>query len=158
MTRSNAREIAVHLTFAMDYTGQEPKELLGDRFDKAYYNGLAEETDVYADRPNQKQLDYIRNVINGIYEKREELDGFISQYSVGWNLSRISRLAKSIMRVAMYESLYVEDVPMGVAINEAVNLAKKYEDENTIPFINGILGSFSRREKAEQPAEEPAAE
>lgn len=158
MTRSNAREIAVHLTFAMDYTGQEPAELLGDRFDKEYYVGLAEESDVYSDRPNQKQLDYIRTVINGIYEKREELDAFISRYSVGWNLSRISRLAKSIMRVAMFESLYVEDVPMGVAINEAVNLAKKYEDESTIPFINGILGSFSRRDKTETSAQEPAAE
>ncbi len=158
MTRSNAREIAVHLIFAMDYSGQPPKELIGERFEKEYYACLAEETAVYAERPNQKQLDYIHNVVYGVTEKLGELDGCIETYSVGWNLSRISRLAKCIMRVAMYESLYVDDVPTGVAINEAINLAKKYEDENTIGFINGILGSFSRREQTPAPQNEEAEE
>ncbi len=155
MTRSNAREIAVHLLFAMDYTGQAPQELMGEWFDRDYYAGLAQETAVYAERPNQKQLGYIKTVLLGVTERREELDGYISEYAVGWNLSRISRLAKCIMRVAMYESLYVDDVPTGVAVNEAVELAKKYEEENTIPFINGILGSFSRRGASDRPVDAP---
>ncbi len=161
MTRSNAREIAVHLLFAESFTGQAPKELIDAWFDRAYYDRLAEETAIYAERPNRKQLDYISTVVSGVTEKKEELDGYIAAYSVGWNLSRISSLAKCIMRVAMYESLYVDDVPTGVAINEAVVLAKKYEDESTIPFINGILGSFSRHasEAAQtEPAEQPERE
>jgi N utilization substance protein B len=158
MTRSNAREIAVHLLFAMDYTGQTPQELVGEWFDKEYYSSLETETAVYAERPNQKQLNYIKAVLTGVTERREELDGYIAEYAVGWNLSRISRLAKCIMRVAMYESLYIDDVPTGVAINEAVELAKKYEEESTIPFINGILGSFSRRDTQKAAAEAEEAE
>ena len=157
MTRSNAREIAVHLLYAMDYSGQSPDEIMAASFDRDYYAHLAAETDVYAERPNLKQREYIRAVLTGVTERRDELDGYISEYAVGWNLSRISRLAKCIMRVAMYESLYVDDVPTGVAINEAVQLARKYEDEAAVPFINGILGSFSRRgAQAAEPADEPA--
>ena len=59
------------------------------------------------------------------------------------------------MRVAMYESLYMDDVPTGVAMNEAVQLARKYEDEAAVPFINGILGSFSRRGEKAETAETP---
>ena len=157
MTRSNAREIAVHLLYAMDYSGQSPDEIMAASFDRDYYAHLAAETDVYAERPNLKQREYIRAVLMGVTERKDELDGYISEYAVGWNLSRISRLAKCIIRVAMYESLYVDDVPTGVAINEAVQLARKYEDEAAVPFINGILGSFSRRgAQAAEPADEPA--
>lgn len=156
MTRSNAREIAVHLLYAMDYSGSAPDELMALSFEKEYYAQLASESDVYAERPNLKQRDYIRAVLMGVQAHREELDGYISQFSVGWDISRISRLAKCIMRVAMFESLYLDDVPTGVAMNEAVKLARKYEDDSVVPFINGILGSFSRREDTSAQPEEAA--
>ena len=68
----------------------------------------------------------------------------IQKYSIGWDVSRISRLARSIMQLAIYEILYVEDVPTGVAVSEAVRLAKKYDGDDTGSFVNGILGSFAR--------------
>ena len=75
-----------------------------------------------------------------------ELDGYIEKYAIGWKFSRIDRVAAAIMRVAMYEILYMPDIPNAAAINEAVEIAKGYEDPNTVSFINGILGSFLREE------------
>ncbi len=146
MTRSNAREIVLHLILDMDYTKDPSSEVVETRLEKEYYATLQEENDVYSERPNQKQLDYIRAVSAGIQEKEEELKEFISRYAIRWNVNRISRLARAILMLAMYEVLYVEDVPTSVAVNEALVLAKKYETEETASFINGILGAFVRGE------------
>ena len=149
MTRSNAREIVLHLILDMDYTRDPSAEVVETRLEKEYYATLQEENDVYTERPNQKQLDYIRAVSAGIQEKEEELREFIARYSVRWNVNRISRLARAILMLGMYEVLYVEDVPTSVAVNEAVKLAKKYETEEIAGFINGILGAFVRGENKE---------
>lgn len=76
--------------------------------------------------------------------RSEELDGIITTHSVGWKLNRISRYIKAAMRLAIYEALYVEDVPVGVAINECVNLTRKYENDDVVSFVNGILRNFAR--------------
>ena len=149
MTRSAAREIAVHLIYAVRCTGEPAQEVLDRRFDEAYYPQLSDENEVYAEKPGAKQQAYIRKVVTGVCEKREELEGYLRQYSIGWNVNRISRLARAAMELAMYEALYVEDVPMNVAINEAVKLAQKYEEPETVAFVNGILGAFSRDRKPE---------
>lgn len=143
MTRTNAREIAAHMLYAMEYTGQPTEQMITERLEPAYYRGLAQESAVYAERPSKKQLAYIRNVVNGVIEKQTELNQIIAQYAIGWNLNRISRLARTFMRIALYECLYLEDIPNGVAINEAVKLTKSYDDE-AARFVNGILGSFIR--------------
>ncbi len=70
----------------------------------------------------------------------------IEKYARGWRLERISRVAAAIMRCAMCEILYMDDVPNAAAINEAVELAKGYEEPETVAFINGVLGSFVRGE------------
>ena len=75
-----------------------------------------------------------------------ELDSYIAKYAKGWSFDRIPLVASAIMRVAMYESLYRSDIPTRVAVNEAVEIAKKYETPETVKFINGILGSFVRGE------------
>ena len=75
-------------------------------------------------------------------EHAAELDGYIAKYAKDWKFSRIPLVASAIMRVAMYEILYMQDIPNGAAINEAVEIAKKYETPETVKFINGILGSF----------------
>ena len=82
-------------------------------------------------------------------EHAAELDGYIEKYARGWRFERISLVASAIMRVAMYEILYMPDIPAGVAINEAVEIAKKYEEPETVRFLNGILGSFAREEVKE---------
>ena len=87
--------------------------------------------------------------IPGVAEHAAELDAYIEQYAKGWRFERISLVASAIMRVAMYEILYMPDIPNGVSINEAVEIAKKYETPETVKFINGILGSFVRQEISE---------
>lgn len=144
MTRTNARELVVHLIYEMNTTGAGADEALAIRFAENYYPTLAEENELYGEKPKQKQLEYIRQTAAGVAEKREELDGFIRQYAIGWRLERISRLARAIMELAIYEILYVEDVPTGAAISEAVELARRYEDEDVVSFVNGVLGSFAR--------------
>ncbi len=82
--------------------------------------------------------------MTGVTKRRAEFDGYIEKYSKGWKLVRISKITASILRAAMYEILYMDDVPPAAAINEAVELAKGYEEPETVAFINGILGSFMK--------------
>ena len=144
MTRANARELAVHLIYGRDFTGEEPQQVVSIRLDKEYYSKLSAENEVYAERPNRAQLAYIDNVVAGVANRQEELNATIQKFSIGWDVTRISRLARSVMQLAIYEILYVEDVPSGVAVSEAVRLAKKYDGNDTGSFVNGILGAFAR--------------
>ena len=144
MTRSNAREIAVHLIYAVRCSEEPVEDVLSGRFDEEYYALLADESEVYSDKPGTKQKTYISNVVRGVIDRTQELEGYLAKYSIGWNVNRISSLAKAIMELAMYETLYVDDVPKNVAIHEAVLLAQKYEEEETAAFVNGVLGSFAR--------------
>ncbi len=144
MTRGNARELAIHLIYGREFTGEEPEQVVATRLDKEYYNALSQENDVYSDRPSRAQLGYIDTVVSGVANRMEDLNAEISKYSIGWDISRISRLTRCILQLAIFEILYVEDVPTGVAVSEAVRIAKKYDGDDTGAFVNGILGSFAR--------------
>lgn len=144
MTRANARELAVHLIYGREFTGEEPEAVVEARLRKEYYDKLATENDIYTERPGKAQLSYIDGVVSGVANRIEDLNEQIQKYSIGWDVSRISRLARAILQLAIYEILYLDDVPTGVAISEAVRLAKKYDGDDTGAFVNGILGSFSR--------------
>ena len=144
MTRANARELAVHLIYSRNFTGEEPRQEVSLRLEKEYYQLLSEENDVYSQRPNSFQLSYIDTVVSGVANREEELNALIQKYSIGWDITRISRLARSIMQLALFEIQFVSDVPTGVAVSEAVRLAKKYDGSDTSSFVNGILGSYAR--------------
>lgn len=144
MTRANARELAVHLIYGREFTGEEPEAVVAARLDKSYYSLLAEENEVYSDRPSKAQTQYLDCVVSGVANRCEELNAHIQKYAIGWDISRISRLTRAIMQLAIFEILYVDDVPTGVAISEAVRLAKMYDGDDTGSFVNGILGSFAR--------------
>ena len=144
MTRGNARELAVHLIYSRNFTGEEPIEVVNARLEKDYYSLLAEENDVYADRPSRVQRAYLDTVTAGVASREEDLNATIQKFSIGWDVKRISRLTRCVMQLAMFETLYVDDVPAGVAVSEAVRLAKKYDGDDTGSFVNGILGSFVR--------------
>ena len=148
MTRGNARELAVHLIYGREFTGEEPEQVVSTRLDKEYYSKLSGENDVYSDRPSKQQLRYIDSVVSGVANRTEDLNSQIQKYAIGWDVSRISRLTRCVLQLAIYEILYVEDVPTGVAISEAVRLAKKYDGDDTGAFVNGILGSFARAREA----------
>ncbi len=144
MTRANARELAVHLIYGREFTGEEPEQIVNARLDKEYYQKLAQENDIYSDRPSGAQVRYLDTVVTGVANRAQELNDQISKFSIGWDVSRISRLTRCVMQLAIFEILYMEDVPTGVAISEAVRLAKKYDGDDTGSFVNGILGSFAR--------------
>ena len=89
--------------------------------------------------------EYIESVVSGVAAKKEELDALISESAQKWRLERLSMTSLSIMRLAAYEMLYVDDVPFSVAINEAVELAKKYDHDKAPKFINGILNAVAEK-------------
>ncbi len=138
------------MIYAQGFTGDEPERVIADRLEKEYYQKLAQENDVYQDRPSRAQLGYIDGVVTGVANRQEELNALIQQFSIGWDVSRISRLARTIMQLAIYEVQNVEDVPVGVAVSEAVRLAKKYDGDDTGSFVNGILGSYARSLNTEE--------
>ena len=150
MTRANARELAVHLIYSRNFTGDEPAQVVATRLEKEYYSTLSQENQVYTERPISAQVAYLDHVVSGVANREEELNANIQRFSIGWDVSRISRLTRSIMQLAMFEILYVDDVPTGVAISEAVRLSKMYDGDDTGAFVNGILGSFARSLTAPQ--------
>lgn len=161
MLRNTAREIAVHLAYELIFTALPVEELLESRLNAERFAELAGEDELYREAPDQLQRDYITRLVTGVAEHAAELDGYIAKYARGWKFSRIPLVASAIMRVAMYEILYMPEIPNGAAINEAVEIAKHYETRETVKFINGILGSFARQELPDEtgrPAGEGAAE
>lgn len=156
MTRTNAREIAVHFAFELGFSTVSARELLDAYFNRETFALLGEEEPLYAEFPNEKQQKYITELVTGVSLHGAELDSYIEKYAIGWKFSRIDRVAAAIMRVAMYEMLYMPDIPNAAAINEAVEIAKGYEEPEVISFINGILGSFLRNEMPPEAAA-PAA-
>ena len=144
MTRGNARELAVHLIYAREFTGDEPEMVIATRLEKEYYNQLSGENPVYEDRPSHTQRAYIDRVVTGVANRIEELNEVISQYSIDWDIKRISKLTRAVMQLAIFEIQNVEDVPTGVAISEAVRIVKLYDGDDAGAFVNGILGSFAR--------------
>ncbi len=157
MTRSIAREIAVHLSFELGFSNLSAEELLDRSLTRERFETLRDEEPLYAEFPNEKQRQYISALVQGVCGHGPELDSYISKYAIGWTFSRISRMAAAVMRVAMYEILYMPDIPPAAAINEAVEIAKHYETPETVSFINGILGAFMRGELPPERVNQPAA-
>lgn len=143
MSRKAAREVAVHIVYDYGFNNEIGEESLQHFLSDEFAESIATDTDIYSQVGKAQHL-YIANIVNGVAEKRDEIDELIRKYSVGWNLNRISRIAMAIMRVAVFESKYEDDVSEKIAINEAVEIAKKYDTAETVSFINGILGSIVR--------------
>ncbi|MEA4870326.1 hypothetical protein SDC9_139870 [bioreactor metagenome] len=132
MSRTTAREVAMMMHFSNLLGGEDTPEHVCE---KAETLGTLDEED----------LVYVSQMLEGVCARSEELDEIIGRYSKDWAIERIARVDLSILRVAIYEMLYRrEDVPTGAAINEAVELAKRYGGERSYAFINGILGSVAK--------------
>ncbi len=128
-TRSEARDAAFTQVFQMSLHEDDMDVIMNELLEA---------------RPEcETNLGYIRMIIDGVREHREELVGLISEnLKKGWSVSRISKVSLAILKLAVFEMKYVEDVPAKVAINEAIELAKRYGDEKDPVFINGVLGSI----------------
>ncbi len=145
MTRTAAREIAVGLVYNYDFF-QDVDELLSERFSPEFYERLADEDVLYEKPPDAAQTEYLTRVFRGVVEHMAELDGYIERLSIDWKFGRLPRVALAIMRISMFEVLYMDDIPTGASISEAVEISKKYEPREVTAFINGILGTFARTE------------
>lgn len=128
MTRKQAREEAFILIFEKEFNDNSIEDIL---------ETAAEARDLVPD-------DYINRVFKGVYDSLGELDSLISESSVGWSITRISKTALCIMRLAIFEMKYIEEIPVSVSINEAVELCKKYATENDASFVNGILSTVAK--------------
>lgn len=109
------------------------------------FNAISDDDGISLYSENVEEVgEYAKEVYRGVLEHKEELDEIIALFSNGWKLNRIPKVNLSILRLAVYEMKYNNDVPDSIAINEAVELAKKYSGKEDSAFINGILGAYSR--------------
>ncbi|MFT8889344.1 transcription antitermination factor NusB [Ethanoligenens sp.] len=134
MTRREAREQALCLVFE----GLFKEENVDEIMDLAV---LAREEflpDAFAEE-----------LAGGVYTHKDDIDRKIEQYAIGWTKDRLPRVVLTVLRIAFYELLYSKETPDSIAINEAVELAKKYGGDGDSSYINGILGAFVRAEKAD---------
>lgn len=92
---------------------------------------------------SQKDMEYISKKSSSIIEKLDEIDAMINKQAKGWTTQRMGKVDLAILRLAVYEIMFDDDVPMGVAINEAVELAKRFGQEESSGFVNGILAKFA---------------
>ena len=128
MKRKLAREEAFILIFEKNFNNESVEDILQ----------LANEV------RDLKPDDYIKTVFIGVYENLETLDNIISENAIGWNISRISKTALSVLRLSIFEIKFIEDIPVSVSINEAVELCKKYATKEDASFVNGILSTVAK--------------
>lgn len=127
MNRVKSREYLLQLAYQMEITSETALET---------FNSFMENEDISKD---DLDLAYIKLGLLGIEENKEKLDSLIESQLVKWKLNRISKVNLSILRISTYEILFAEDVPGKVSINEAIELCKKYSDNKSVSFINGVL-------------------
>lgn len=132
MSRREARELAFKIIYAID---------MGK-------NTIQDAADIAITKPmDEKQRQFIINRAQGVVSNFEKIDNVINKYSSNWDVCRMASTDRNILRLAVYEILYCDDVPLSVSINEAVELSKKYCNVDSYKFINGILGSVSKEKK-----------
>lgn len=139
MSRSLAREVAMKLTYSRLLGGEDTPAAVLEK------SGVAEPLD-------EKDAAFAEELARGVEAHAGELDAIVASHAIDWTIDRIARVDLSILRVAIYEMLYRDDVPCGAAINEAVELAKRFGGEKSFAFINGILGVVAR-ERCTTPVE-----
>jgi N utilization substance protein B len=147
MTRKRSREFAVQIIFSLGFDDKsELKEFLDVRLSDEFFSRLSGVDELFNSMPDDEERAYITRLVTGVFEHDAELDGYIEKYAVGWRFGRLPRIAVAIMRVCMFEVLYMHEIPPKASMNEAVEIAKKYETAEVAAFINGIIGSFYKDE------------
>lgn len=130
MGRKQAREGAMKILYQMEINEDFSDEALDIYFNNFSYDELEKE--------------YILDAMIKIKDNLDSIDKYIESHSEGWNLNRLAKIDLAVLRIAVYEILYREDIPIEVSINEAIEIVKKYSTEESFKFINGVLGGFVR--------------
>lgn len=135
MTRKEARRTAFCLLFESGFKADEK---------------AVEIYDISSDNREIENDLYVREVFFGVLENLEEIDALIGKHSHGWKPDRISRVSKTILRIAVYEMTKMSNIPSVVSINEALEICKEYDEEKARPFVNGVLNSVKDDFKKDQ--------
>ncbi len=127
-TRRQARELAMQALFYMDIRKDASEETL-ENFCGCFCT-------------SKKSRPFFRKLVNGVLGTKDQIDALVERYSQNWNISRMSCVDRNVMRIAVYEMLYCDDIPPKVSINEAVDIGKKFGTHDSGAFINGIMDSI----------------
>lgn len=138
MSRKNARIGQMQVLYQMDLVDDYSVESLNEFLGNFSFKKAGEKEEVYF---NKEEVQYIKNTVPVAVENLDTIDKYIDSHLQGWTINRLSKVDKSILRIAVYEFIF-SDIPASVSINEAVEIAKVYAGENSPKFINGILGSI----------------
>jgi len=133
MNRKQAREHVLKILFEIDVGGGDAELILDDFFS---------ELGVNINSTKDKNLLYIKRTIEGTMINLDKIDSIIKEYSIDWKLDRLANVDKSVLRFSIFEILFVEDIPYEVTINEAIEITKKYNSDDSGRFVNGILGNI----------------
>lgn len=132
MSRNKARIIAMQALFQLDKDTANVWHIIEDRLEE--------------EPLEDNDLEYLKGISEQVIKNLPTIDAYITKYSIDWDITRLGKVERSILRLCIGEMLYADDIPVSVAINEAVRLAKKFGSEQAAKFINGILGKFSREQ------------
>ena len=139
MSRRDSREAAFKVIFQYEFRKKPAEELVED-----YFNDIEDFEEEIKKESGKLEKDYILEVVEGTLEHRDEFLALIDKTVTDWKLERVFKVEIAILTMAMYEMFYKDDIPVGVAINEAVDIAKKYGREESGKFVNGVLGTIYR--------------
>ncbi|ACO87204.1 antitermination protein NusB [Clostridium botulinum] len=142
MNRRKSREVAMRLLFQTTLNGENLEEALENLKDVRESEEITKEKDYESVDLKDVDIDYVKRIIKGIEENKEEIDEKIKGNLKNWKIERLSKVDLSILRLCTYELKFEEDIPNRVSINEAIELAKKYSGEKSATFINGVLGKM----------------
>lgn len=138
MKRRVAREIAIQSLYQIEMNEVSPKEAAQSAIHEAEHENEAG-LDVADDKISPA---YIYELVEGIYSNKTQIDNMLAEYLKGWQMDRLSRIDREVLRLAVYEMIYREDVPPKVVVNEAIELAKHFGTDESGKFVNGVLGKM----------------
>ncbi len=142
MNRRKSREVAMRLLFQTTLNEENLEEALENLKDVRESEESAKEKDYESVDLKDVDIDYVKRIIKGIEENKEEINEKIKGNLKNWKIERLSKVDLSILRLCTYELKFEEDIPSKVSVNEAIELAKKYSGEKAATFINGVLGKM----------------
>ena len=142
-----ARQLAVQLLFSVEENRLPPEEAADLFFSEEHYDTLTGEDVIFDERPDEEQMAYIMRIAGMTYAHLDEIDAIIEKYARGWKKSRLPKTTLAVLRCAICEILFCEDIPNSAAVDEAVEQGKRYGSPDDGRFINGLLGSFLREMK-----------
>ena len=149
MSRTTARAAAMQMIFEKISGGQGGEDTLKMVYDELRQDGLPGVDHIEKREPDEEDRQYITAALEGVLAHREELDGMIGKTAKGWPIDRMSQVDLTIMRLAVWEIYYAEDVPGSVSIAEAMELTERFSDPEDKAFVNGILGTILREHEAQ---------